>query len=164
MRLLLFPKNDGSHLLQKDRQRSPERLERKACSSKVHQAEEAIHRPSDQQVGNDGENDRDDQRLPRIEPAQNDDLIDGIHGDRDQKDSADGFPTLSQQAFPLRWICKDGPEVGRPICQCVVDSGSNREEDSHGRLKNKAKVQWPGNACEQVLPYTHEEIFQGSLR
>jgi len=54
----------------------------------------AIQRAADQQVRNDGKNERDDHRLAWIKPAQNDGLIDGIHDERDCENFADCCPAL----------------------------------------------------------------------
>ncbi len=124
----LFRKTSGSPLRQ---------------DSNVHQAQNAIQGTPDQHVWNHGKNDRNDKSLPRIKPAKSDELVHGIHNHGHGENFADCLPALSKKIPPSCRVCKDRPEVRRLSIMRIVESVSQREEDGHCRLKQKAKLQGP---------------------
>src|SRR5258705_13540864 len=91
-------------------------------------ASNAIHGAADQKVRYSGEETGDDDDLKRIDPPQDDQLVDDVHDHGHNEDPENGLPAIAQEINPLRWISQQSPKVRWPPCASILQSGPDRQQ------------------------------------
>jgi hypothetical protein len=112
-----------------------------------------IHRPANQQIGDNGQQKSDKQRREQIDPAQNQVLVDEVHDGSEDENLGDRLPAFTYQLSPARRLGKDCPEVRNATCSRIFQAIADREDRSHDWLEDKAKLQWSIQSPDEMTPH-----------
>jgi hypothetical protein len=85
------------------------------------------------------------------------DLVDGVDHDGHEKNDAHVSPGLYQPLAPLRAIAKRDEESGF-ASPCVPHARSYCQDNRHDRLNDKAQMQRPVEAMNEVHPSTRHRF------
>src|SRR5262249_31308475 len=102
-----------------------------------------------------------DQRLDRVDPMKDDELVDRIQYEGDDKTLAGNPPeVLEHDARLCRVACK-GPEEDRPTFSGIRPSRSDRKKCRHDRLDDQPKTHRSSQPAEEFFPRLLECVFHG---
>jgi hypothetical protein len=118
-----------------------------------------VHRPPKQNVGKKRQYEGHNQRLQRIEPTKNNNLIEQVHNDGEDEHSGDCFESFAQPASPIRRVCEERIEVSGAPFPRIFQTVTNREDHRHRRLEQKSKRHRSTYPADQIVPQLSEYLF-----
>ena len=121
---------------------------------------EPRHWAAYQCVRNEGEQNRDEQCLQRIDPAKNDELIGDVDHQRDDEHLGDGPEAFTKQSRTIMWARQHGPEVRRALESGVRNAGAHRKNHGHQGLQQKSKPEQAIEPSGELLPRARELVHR----
>jgi hypothetical protein len=110
-------------------------------------------------AGHQGEHRRHDQGLKRVDPMKDDNLIDCIQNEGDEKHLAGNSPQVSDHDPRLRRITCKGPKEDRPTFAGIRPSCPDRKDDRYYGLDNKPDVERTAVPRDEFVPSTRKHFF-----
>lgn len=99
----------------------------------------SVRRTPKEQIWQQSQDRRHNQRLFKIQPTELHDLVHAVYDHRGNKDRGDIFPTVSKEPSSVVRIGQHGPAVPNTTLLCISEAGSNREDVRHRWLNNESK-------------------------
>src|SRR5580698_2022919 len=118
----------------------------------------AVCRTPQQEVRQQSQECRDDERLLRIKPAEFDDLVNEVNDDGNDEDLGDVFPAFPQQIASIVRIADNDPAIGDAVFAGIIPSGAKRKKGGRRRLQNQPQRQWSANPPNQIRPQATEDL------
>jgi tetratricopeptide (TPR) repeat protein len=119
---------------------------------------DTVYRTPQQQIRQQRQAGRHNQRFFGIKPPKLHDLVDQVDDHGSDKNLGDVLPTLAQKFLALRRIGQDGPGVRLAPLASVTHPSANRKENRHARLENQPKRHRSADSADQIGPNTSTEI------
>ena len=100
--------------------------------------------------------------MPRIQPLENDDLVDDVQDERDEKQLCNVLPTIAYQAQTIARMREDAPTIGGPARSGIGEPRPNAENCRHSRLNEQAKRKRTYSMPIEHFPMVQERITHRS--
>ena len=113
---------------------------------------DALDDPAEDEIRNDGEQQRHHHRLGRVEPVERLELVDRVYAQAEQRDARGRGQAFAQPAAPQRRIVQRAPEERLVPAADVVEPVGQRRERRRGGLQIEAQRHRPVHAVRDVVP------------
>src|SRR6516165_1397609 len=128
----------------------------------VNHAHNAVSDSPNKHARNESEQRGDDQGLERVKPMKDDDLVDCIQHEGDEKHLAGNSPQVSEHDPRLRRIACKGPKDDRPTFTGIRPSRPDRKKRRHYGLNDYPEAHRSFNPTEDFFPSLCECLSHGT--